>query len=115
MEEINKLLTEFNHFKDAQIRSIQAPSNTNIILTLAVQDDDGVDTHLVQIEFNYVKDARLLENAVLSFLDMMSGVSIVREHEQYGFAIGNCDAMLCVLNAPLFIIASEIKVVEKAV
>ena len=43
---------------------------------------------------------------------MMSGVSIIKEHDLYGFAIGACPAMLNVLNAPFYIVASEIDIEE---
>jgi hypothetical protein len=41
---------------------------------------------------------------------MMSGVSIIKEHELFGFSIGNCSAMLAVLNAPLFVVAKSVQV-----
>jgi hypothetical protein len=115
MESINTLLEKFNRFKDAQLHSIQKPSDSSIILTIAVQDDYGDDTHHVRIEFIDIKDAKLLEHAFLPYLDMMSGVSIIKEHGLYGFAVGSSDAMLHVKNSPFFIISSDIKVEEEAV
>jgi hypothetical protein len=114
MESINTLLTKFNNFKDDQLHSIQKPSDSSLLITLAVQDDYGDDTHHIEIEFIDVKDAKLLEHAFLPYLDMMSGVSIIKEHDLYGFAVGNSDAMLHVKNSPFFIISSEIKIEEKA-
>jgi hypothetical protein len=45
-------------------------------------------------------------------MDMTSGISIIKENDLYGFAIGSGTAMLHVHNAPLFIIASDIKILE---
>lgn len=115
MEEINACLTKFNHFKNAEIRSIQSYSDASIIVTLAVQDEDGEDTDRVEIELVDIKDKRLLGNAVLPFLDMMNGINIIHERDRYAFVIGPCDAMLHVLSAPLYIVSSDINVREVAV
>ena len=113
MEQINDLLEKYDHFKDAQIRSIQTTSDDSKTVTLVVQDDDGEDINTVNIEFKDIKESRILQNSVLPFLDMVSGISIVKDHDLYGFAIGSDTAMLHVHNAPLYIVASEIKIEEK--
>lgn len=113
MEQINSLLEKYNHFKDAQIRSIQTLSDTSKVVTIAVQDDDGEDLHTISIEFKDIKESKILQNSVLAFMDMGSGISIVKEHNLYGFALGSGTAMLHVHNAPLYIIASDITIEEK--
>lgn len=112
MKEINTLLEKHNNFKYAQIRSIQQLPDSSKIVTLVEQDDDGEDTHTVKIEFKNINDSKILVNDVLSFLDMTSGISILKENDLYGFAIGNASAMLYIHNAPLYIIASDIKIIE---
>lgn len=114
MEKVNALMERYNHFRLDQIHSIEKPADDTIVVTLNVQNDDGEDTHHVKITFNKVKESRLLVNHALAFLDMMSGVSIIKERNLYGFAIGNCPAMLNVLGAPLYIVASEIDIEEIA-
>lgn len=113
MEQINNLLEKYNHFKDAQIRSIEPLSDSSKVLTLVVQDDDGEDISTVKIEFNNITDSKILDNSVLSFMDMGFGISIVKEHDLYGFALGKGTAMLHVQNAPLYIIASDIAIEEE--
>jgi len=113
MEQINSILEKYNHFKDAQIRSVQSLSDTSKVVTLVVQDDDGEDLHTINITFKKIKESRILQNSVLSFLDMMSGISIIEEHGLYGFAVGRGSAMLHVHNAPMYIIASDIDIEEK--
>ncbi|QSZ41053.1 hypothetical protein GJV85_02620 [Sulfurimonas aquatica] len=110
MEQINALLQKYDNFIGAQLRSIQPLSDTSKLLTIVIQDDDGEDLESVKIEFNNINDSRILENGVLSFLDMMSGISIIKEHDLYGFAVGNATTMLYVLNAPLYIVASDVKI-----
>jgi len=110
MENIDKLLEKYNNFKDAQIRSIESVSDSSKVLTIVIQDDDGEDVESVKIEFSNINESKILENHVLPFMDMMSGVSIIKEHNLYGFALGSGTAMLHVHNAPLYIISSDIKV-----
>jgi hypothetical protein len=113
MEEINTLLEKYDNFKDAQIRSIKPLSDTSKVLTIVVQDDDGEDLNTIKIEFNNITNSQILDNSVLSFMDMGFGISIIKEHDLYGFALGKGTAMLHVLNAPLYIVASDIKIEEK--
>jgi len=113
MEEINTLLEKYNNFRDAQIRSVETPSESSKIVTIVVQDDDGEDVNTVKIEFKNIKESRILLNNVLPFLDMMTGISIVKEHDQYGFAVGGGSAMLNIHNSPMYIIASDLAIEEK--
>lgn len=114
MENVNALLARFNHFKYAEIRSIYTPDATSAVVTLAVQDDDGEDTDKIRITCADIKEKRLLVNEVLPFLDMMSGISVIEERNQFAFAIGHCDTMLSVLNAPLYIVCNGIEMEEVA-
>lgn len=112
MEKINTLLNKYNNFVGAQLRSIEQPSESLKIVTLVIQDDDGEDINTVTIEFNNVTRSKILVNSVLSFLDMMSGITLIKENNLYGFAIGTSNAMLQVHSSPLFIVASEITIKE---
>jgi len=112
MEKIQPILDKYNYFKFAQIQSIQSVSKTSKIVTIVVEDDEGEIINTVKIEFIDVNASRILENSVLPFLDMMSGISIVKEHDLYGFALGQGSAMLHVHNAPLYIICSDVKIEE---
>jgi hypothetical protein len=114
MEQINTLLEKYNHFRHAQISHIESPADrSKVIITMVVEDDEGEITNTVRIEFKNIKESRLLQNSVLPFLDMMSGISIVKEHDLYGFAVGSDTAMLHVHNAPLYVVASDISIEEK--
>jgi len=112
MEKVDALLEKYDNFKDAQIRSVYNTAEDAKLVTIVIQDDEGEDVESIKIEFKGVKESRILENSVLPMMDMMSGVSIVKEHDLYGFALGRGTAMLHVHNAPLFIIASEIEIQE---
>jgi hypothetical protein len=112
MQNTQALLTKFNRFKDAEIRAIYTPDEETVVLTLVVTDDDGEETDRVEVKCSGTKQKRLLVNAVLPMLDMMSGISIVEERNQFAFAIGNCDAMLSVLNAPLYVVCEALTMEE---
>ena len=115
MEQVNSLLEKYDYFRAAQIRSIEATSDSSKILTMVIQDDDGEDTDIVSIEFKDIKSSKILINSVLAFLDMMGGISLVKENDLYGFALGRGTAMLHVQSAPLYIIASDISVSEEKI
>jgi hypothetical protein len=113
MEEIDALLQKYNHFKYEQIRSIQQLPDSSKVVTIAVLDDDGEDVNTVKLTFSNINASRILENGVLSFLDMTSGITLIKENNLYGFALGSGTAMLHVHNAPLYIVASDIKIEEQ--
>jgi len=110
MEEINSLLEKYDNFKYAQLRSIEQLPDSTKIVTLVVQDDDGEDLNSVKLEFNNVTDSKILDQSVLSYMDMGFGICLIKEHDLYGFAVGHGTAMLHVLNAPLYIVASGLKI-----
>lgn len=114
MKEIQALLEKYDYFKMDRFHSIEQPSDDTILVTLLVQNDEGEDTHHVKITFKNVKESRLLVNHALAFLDMMSGVSIIKERDLYGFAIGRCSAMLNVISAPLYVVADTVDFKEEA-
>lgn len=110
MEKINKLLEKYDNFQYEQIRHIEQLEDGSKIVTLVVMDDDGEDVESFKIEFKNIKHSKILVNSVLSYLDMSMGISIVKEHDLYGFAIGSGTSMSHVQSAPLYIIASEMNI-----
>jgi len=112
MQNISPILEKYNNFRDAQIRSVRNLSESAKLVTIVFQDDDGEDLNSIELEFSGIKESRILENSVLAYLDMMHGVTIVKEHGLYGFGLGHGTAMLHVHNAPLFIVSSALTIRE---
>ncbi|MEA1981963.1 MAG: hypothetical protein U9N39_00315 [Campylobacterota bacterium] len=112
MEEINKILEKYNNFRYEQLRFIEQCADGSKIVTLVVVDEDGEDEFSFKIEFTNVNSSKLIINSALQYLDMSSGITLIQEHGLYGFAIGSGSAMSHVQNAPVFIISSEIKILE---
>ncbi len=113
METIQTVTTKYNRFKDAEIRSLYTPDDTSVVITLAVQNDDAEDIAKIKVTCDNITDKRLLVNEVLPFLDMMSGVSMFEERNLHAFAIGQCDTMLHVVNAPLYVVCKTLTIEEE--
>ena len=112
MKKINTLLEKYDYFKGAQLRHIEQLSDSSKIVTLVTQDDDGEDISTIKLTFSNINDSKILVNSVLSFLDMMSGITLIKENSLYGFALGKGTAMLHVHASPLYIVASDITIEE---
>ena len=110
MQEINTLLEKYDNFKGAQIRSVEYISLTERIVTLGDEDEDGEDMYSVKLTFSDIQSSKILEQSVLSYLDMSSGITLIKENGLYGFSIGKGSAMLHVHNAPIYIVAAKIKI-----
>ncbi|PHR53935.1 MAG: hypothetical protein COA44_14825 [Arcobacter sp.] len=110
MEQITALLEKYNSFKGDILRKIEKTSETSYILTIAIQDDDGEDLNNVMIDFTNVENSKILVDSALPYMDMMSGLTLIKENGLYGFAVGRGSAMLHVNNAPLFIVSKDIKI-----
>lgn len=113
MDKINTLLEKYDNFKWAQMRSIQQLEDSSKILTLVVQDDDGEDIQTIKIEFKNITHSKILIDSVLPMLDMMGGITLIKENGLYGFALGKGTAMLHVRSAPLYIVAADINIQEQ--
>lgn len=111
-EAIAQLLEKYNHFRYEQIRTVKQLSSTHKIVTVVVLDDEGEDVQHVEFEFRDIKNSKILVDSVLSLLDMTDGITLLKENDLYGFALGSGTAMLHVNNAPMYIIASEVEVRE---
>jgi len=106
-------LERFNHFKDADFRSIEIISPINIQLTFAVQDAARAhDWITLTLNFNTISEAKLLENSHLNFLDMSDGITLIKDGNSFAFGLGECYNISTIKTAPLYIIASSLKYKE---
>ena len=106
-------LKRFNHFKDADFRSLEIISPQNIKLTFAVQDAARAhDWITLTLNFNAISDARLLENNRLGLVDMSDGVTLIKDANSFAFGLGECYNISTIKTAPLYLIASSLKYEE---
>jgi len=110
MQEINTLLKKYDNFRGAQLRSVEYISKTERIVTIGDEDEDGEDMYSVKLRFSDIQSSKILEQSVLAYLDMSSGITLIKENGLYGFGLGKGTAMLHVHNAPLYIVAENIKI-----
>jgi len=107
---IPAFLERFNNFKDAEFRSLEIISPLKIKLIFALQDAArAFDWITIELEFNGVSDARLLEQKRLSFVDMSEGVNIVKNDDLFAFGIGECYNISNIKNSICYLIATDLK------
>lgn len=106
-------LKRFGNFVDAEIRSMDASSATTIKVTIAAQDcARGFDWLTISLEFSNITDAKLIDDAKLSLLDMSEGLTLFFQDDCFAFSIGNYNNLANVKNALFYIISSSIKYEE---
>lgn len=87
---LTPFLKRFDGFIDAELRSIEIVSPTTVKITLAAQDSArGFDWITIELEFNGVNDARVLDNSKLSHIDMSNGITLIYADNQFVFGVGD--------------------------
>ena len=106
-------LERFDNFKDAEFRSLNIISPLQVKLTFGVQDAArAFDWITIELEFNGISDARLLEHKRLALVDMSDGANIVKEGDLFAFGIGECYNISNIKNSVCYLIASDLKYKE---
>jgi hypothetical protein len=106
-------LTRFDNFKDAELRSLEVVSPTNIKLTVAVQDSArAFDWITLELDFIGVSDARVIEENKLPYIDMSDGVSLLHVKGEFAFGIGACYNVQAIKNSTFYIISQDLKYKE---
>lgn len=102
-------LERFEYFKDAEFRSVEIVSPTQIKLTFAVQDKArAYDWITMEFSFSGVSDAKLIENSKLNFIDMQDGITILKD-KVFAFTIGEYNSITNMKDSIFYIIADNIK------
>ncbi len=112
-QELPNFVKRFGSFIDAELRSIEILSPSTMKVTIACQDSlRDFDWLTLDIEFNAVVDAKIIDNSKLSHIDMSAGVTFLYEADLFGFGIGEYSTNSGIKNAITFIISSNIKYEE---
>lgn len=112
-DKLPAFLERFDNFKDAEFRSIEIISPLQIRFTFAVQDSArAFDWITITLEFNGVKDARLLESNRLNMVDMNDGINIVKDENLFAFGVGECYNISNIKNSVCYLIADDLKYEE---
>lgn len=85
---------------------------TTVKITFTTQDAArGFDWITVELEFNGVSDARVLESSKLPHVDLSEGITLIHEDGSFGFAIGSYKYS-AITNSICYLKASSIKYSE---
>ena len=112
-KDITNFLDRFDNFVGAELRSIKIDSQTDITLTLVTQDKArDFDWISLELNFNEIIDAKLLDDGKLQFLNMEDGLSIFNEDEKFVFSTGITNNIQNAKNSSLYIISKNLKYKE---
>ncbi|DAB27572.1 MAG: hypothetical protein A2513_01230 [Sulfurimonas sp. RIFOXYD12_FULL_33_39] len=112
-KDIESFLKRFESFVDSELRSINIISPSIVKITLATQDSArGFDWITLELEFNGISDAKLVENSKLVHVDMSDGVSLIFADNQFTFAISCYNSASNITNSICYIKATSIKYIE---
>ena len=107
-------LKRFQNFKDAEFRSIEILSPTDIKLTFGIQDASReFDWITLVLEFSGVCEAKLVDQDKLSFIDMSDGATLLKENDgKFAFGISECYNINSIKTSVCYIIATGLKYYE---
>jgi len=109
-QEFNK---RFHNFQDAEFRSVEILSASEIQLTLALQDTNrGFDWITLTLFFSGVIDARLIDEQKLHLLDMSEGAALIYDENMFAFGIGACYNISTIKNSAFYILSKSLKYKE---
>ena len=108
--ELDSFNDRFCNFVDAELRNVDITSPTTMLVKVATQDKNKeFDWITLELEFNGVSDAKLIDDSKLSLVDMGEGANIINEDNYFGFCIGNYKNISSLKNSLLYIISSNLK------
>ena len=109
---ITNFMERFEHFKDAEFRSCDIISPTQVKLIFAVQDKArAYDWITVELSCTLISDAKLLETSKLSLVNMEQGMTLLYENN-FALAIGEYTNHTNIKDAIFYIICENVKYKE---
>jgi len=107
------LMQRIDDAKGALPIALDIITPTHITLSLNLQDKTrDYDWIGMAFECTEVSDASLIDNNQLSYLDWDEGITLIKEADQWGLAVGNYQSLSHLKDARLYIVAKTIKVKE---
>ena len=110
----SELLTRIDQAINGELYSITMNNPQNFTVELSVQDKNrGYDWINIAFEIEGVSDAKLLEDAQLTLVDMSEGITLLHEASSILFAIGNYNSIESAKSAVMFLEGSSLKYEER--
>ncbi|MEN8303875.1 MAG: hypothetical protein ABFQ64_07380 [Campylobacterota bacterium] len=111
-KDLAAFMQRFNNFKDGEFRSLEVISPTTMKIALAGQDEArAFDWVSIELEFNGVSDAKLLDSSKLHLVDMGDGINLI-DDGGIAFGVGEYDTLSSIKNSLCYIVCSDIKYQE---
>ena len=112
--------TKIKHFLEriltgegAMIRSLALNGPTTLTLTLSVQDKQrGFDWINLSFELSGMREAHLVDDSKLDFLDTDEGITILFEEGMWGLGLGRYPSIEALKSSPLYAIGASLKYKE---
>jgi len=113
-KDITTFMERFEYFKDAEFRSCDIFSPTQVELIFAVQDKArAYDWITVALSCSLMSDAKLLETSQLSLVDMFQGLTLLYD-KSYALAIGEYTNLSNIKDSIFYVICENLKYKEGA-
>jgi len=111
--DIVKFLERFDDFKGSEIRSLEIVSQTEVEMTLTAQDKArAFDWVTVTIKFFDIRDAQLIEEKKLNFIDMSEGITFINDAGIFAFGVGKFTRIEAIKESSFYIVSKTIKYQE---
>lgn len=113
-KDIKTFLDRFENFEDCEIKDIQIISPVKVIITFALQDKAREFNWInLDIEFNDIEDAKLLDASILHLIDLNEGITIAHIDNAFVFCVGKCYNISQIKNSICYLICKNLKYCEK--
>ena len=114
-KDLSSFMQRFDNFKDGEFRSLEVTSPLDMKLIFAVQDRaKEFDWITLELAFEGVSDAKLLDSSKLHLLDMSDGVSLLHDTKSYTFGIGHYTNTSNIKDSILYIVCKSLKYKENS-
>jgi len=111
-QDITNFMERFEHFKDAEFRSCNTLSPTEVKLLFAVQDKArAYDWITVELSCSLISDAKLLETSKLSLVNMSQGITLLYKNN-FALGLGEYTNHINIKDSLFYIICENIKYKE---
>lgn len=112
-EGIQQLEERFDHFRGAELISLDTHNPQEVSLRLHLQDKArDFDWIALEIFFYGIKDAILLDNSKLKAMDLHDGISIIISEGHFALGYSRCKNIEEIKEQAFYIIAQSVKVKE---
>ncbi len=110
---LEDFLYRFENFQNSQLDEIEITSPTSINVSISVQDRQrAFDWIGLNVLFEEVVEANLIDNEKLKHVDMEDGLSIIHENGLFYFMIGDYKTANGTKDALCYVISKSLKYQE---